>query len=163
MLTRLRQREDLQVAEVRTELDKLFKIVGNVDRVFFVVAAMVVVIGVISVMVSIYNTMSERRREIAILRAIGARRTTVMSAIVGEAAVLSFCGALAGLLLAHGLVAVAGAYIEQHAGFRPDPFRVLPIEIPLVGVVTMVGALAGVVPAWKAYRTDVATNLAPLS
>jgi len=163
LLTRLRQREDLQVAEVRSELSKLFKIVGNVDRVFVVVAAMVVVIGVISVMVSIYNTMNERRREIAILRAIGARRSTVMSAIVGEAAVLSFSGALAGLLLAHGLVAVVGPYIEQQAGFSPDPFRVLPLEIPLVAVVTIVGALAGVIPAWKAYRTDVATNLAPLS
>lgn len=188
LLTRLRQREDLQVAEVREQLDKLFSIVGNVRYVFMLVAAMVVVIGVISVMVSIYNTMNERRREIAIMRAIGARRSTVLSAIVGEATVLAFCGALAGLLLGCGLVAAVSAYVERQAGFRPDPLAVLSAPVPgdladallrisggyvdlsampfapvLVGVVTMTGAIAGMIPAWKAYRTDVATNLAPLS
>jgi len=188
LLARLRQREDLQVAEVREQLEKLFSIIGNVRYVFMLVAAMVVVIGVVSVMVSIYNTMNDRRREIAILRAIGARRVTVMSAVMGEAAVLACFGALAGLLMGCGLVAAASSYMEREAGFRPDPLGVLSAPLPsdlsellsdvtagvvdlgeapfalvLVIVVTMTGGLAGLIPAWKAYRTDVASNLAPLS
>jgi len=160
---RLKFRDDLTVAQVNEELRKLFDLVGGVRVLFLVVSVLVAVIGVVSIMVAIYNTMNERRREIAILRAIGARRVTVMSAIVGEAAALAFCGAVAGLLMAHGLVAASASYVERQAHFRPDGLEILPVELILVGVVTMVGAVAGLLPAWKAYRTDVASNIAPMS
>ncbi|MAG58422.1 MAG: hypothetical protein CMJ83_19210 [Planctomycetes bacterium] len=163
LYARLKGRKDVLVAEVDTELRKLFSLVGDVDKAFLMVSVLVVVIGVLSIMVAIYNTMNERRREIAILRAIGARKTTVMSAIVGEAGILSFFGAITGLLMAHGLVAVSAGYVEQKANFRPDPTHVMVEEIMLLAGVTILGALAGLIPAWKAYRTDVATHLAPLS
>lgn len=163
LYARLKAREDIKVAEVNSELKKLFDLVGGVRVLFVVVSALVAVIGVVSIMVAIYNTMNERRREIAILRSIGARRLTVMGAIVAEAATLAFLGALAGLLMAHGLVALAAGYVEKQAHFRPDSLEIQPIELGMLGVVTMVGALAGLVPAWKAYRTDVASNIAPMS
>ncbi|MEZ4252110.1 MAG: FtsX-like permease family protein [Polyangiales bacterium] len=73
----------------------------------------------LSILVAIY-TMSERRREVAILRAIGARRRTVFGAIVGEATLLTILGALGGLVLGHVLVWAAAGRVEEAAGFHPD-------------------------------------------
>jgi putative ABC transport system permease protein len=155
-------RQDLKVIDVPTELSWLFDQVGRAKQVMMVVASMVVLIGVISILVAIYNTVNERRREIAIMRAIGAKRATVVLTIVGEAAVLALMGAFAGLILGHLSLLIGGSYLDSLAGFRPNPFRFLVHqEAKLILIVAGVGVLAGLVPAIQAYRTDVATNLAP--
>ena len=128
------------------------------------VAYLVMVVAAGSILASIYNTMNERRREFAILRALGARRgTTVFSAIVLEAASITFLGALVGYLVYGGILAAAFVIVRDRTGvvldaFRPDPAMWL---VPLAMIA--LGALAGLVPAFKAYRTDVASNLTPLS
>ncbi|HJK95092.1 MAG TPA: ABC transporter permease [Polyangiaceae bacterium LLY-WYZ-15_(1-7)] len=163
LLGSLNRRPELQVADVSEQLRNLFTIVGSVDVLFLVVAILVVILGILSMLVALYNTMNERRREVAILRALGARRRDVFGAIVGEAALLTALGAAAGLLLGHLLVLAARGYIAEVAGFAPEPFAFLPIEAAVLTLVVLGGALAGLVPAWKAYRTDVAAHLKPLS
>ena len=163
LLSRLNREPDIQVADVHEQIRNLFSIVGSVDVIFLMVSVLVVILGVLSILVAIYNTMNERRREVAILRAIGASRRTVFGAIVGEAAILTARGALLGVILGHMLVAIASSRVEEAAGFRPDALTFLPVEALVVLVVVAGGALAGLVPALKAYRTDVAANLKPLS
>ncbi len=163
LLSSLNRRPELSVADVSEQIRNLFSIVGSVDTVLLLVSILVVVLGVLSILVAIYNTMNERRREVAIMRAIGARRNTVFGAIVGEAAALTSLGAVVGLLLGHLLVYLAGGSVEEAAGFTPNAFRFLPIEIGITMVVVVGGAMAGLVPALKAYRTDVAKHLKPLS
>jgi len=163
LLSKLNRRPDVQVADVNEQIRNLFTIVGSVDVIFLIVSVLVVFIGLLSILVAIYNTMSERRREVAILRAIGARRGTVFGAIVGEATVLTVLGALGGLVLGHLLVWLASGRVEEAAGFRPEASTLLSVELLVLVVVTAAGALAGMVPAWKAYRTDVAESLRPLS
>ena len=99
----------------------------------------------------------------AILRAIGAGRRTVFAVIVGEAVALTSAGAFVGLAMGHGLVVAVSSRVEAVAGFSPKGFVFLPVEWMVLGMVVVLGALAGLVPAWKAYRTDVAQNLRPLS
>lgn len=163
LLSSLNREPELSVADVSEQIRNLFSIVGSVDTIFMIVSVMVVILGVLSILVAIYNTMSERRREVAILRAIGARRMTVFGAIVGEAALLTLIGALAGLILGHLLVLASAGRVEEAAGFVPQAFVFLPIEAMVAAIVVAGGALAGLVPAWKAYRTDVAQNLRPLA
>ena len=163
LLSSLNREPEITVADVNEQLRNLFAIVGHVDTLFMLVSVLVVILGVLSILVAIYNTMSERRREVAILRAIGARRRTVFGAIVGEAALLTLLGALAGVALGHLLVWASGPRVEEAAGFVPDALAFLPVELLVVVGVVAGGAVAGLVPAWKAYRTDVAANLKPLS
>lgn len=163
LLSSLNREPELSVADVSEQIRNLFSIVGSVDTIFMIVSVMVVILGVLSILVAIYNTMSERRREVAILRAIGARRMTVFGAIVGEAALLTLIGALAGLILGHLLVLASAGRVEEAAGFVPEAFVFLPVEAVVAAIVVAGGALAGLVPAWKAYRTDVAQNLRPLA
>ena len=163
LLSSLNRRPDIQIADVQEQVGNLFDIVGSVDILFLLVSLMVVVIGVLSILVAIYNTMNERRREMAILRAIGAGRKTVFAVIVGEAVALTGAGALSGVIMGHGLVVAVASRVESVAGFRPEGFVFLSVEWLVLGMVLVLGALAGLVPAWKAYRTDVAQNLRPLS
>lgn len=159
LLSQLRKRSDVMVADVQTQVRRLFDIVGNLDSVFLLVAVLVVIIGVVSIMVAIYNTMSERQVEIATLRAIGAHRRTVFGLVVGEAAMLSAAGALAGILLGHALTLALRGHLAEVAGLDLEPWRLLPAEGLIVVGVVIAGALAGLIPAWKAYRTDVARSL----
>ncbi len=163
LLSRLNKRTDIQIADVNREVRHLFDIVGNIDIFFLLVSLLVVLVGLISIMVAIYNTMNERRREIAILRALGARQRSVMAIVLGESMLLALVGALMGIAMGHGLVWALASRVEQAAGFRPDALTVWPGEPLLLIVVGAVGALAGLLPAWKAYRTDVRTHLSPTS
>ncbi|MSR74113.1 MAG: ABC transporter permease [Planctomycetes bacterium] len=163
LLPRLMNRSEFGVAEVAAELQTLFHIVGRVDSIYLITAALVTVLGVISIMVAIYNSMAARKREIAILRAVGAHRRTVFGVVVLEAVVITFVGALAGLIGGHVLVLLGAGAVQSAAGFAPQAGVLWLQEGALLLLVTLLGACAGVVPALHAYREDIATGLAPQS
>lgn len=148
------------IARVMAEL---FDRIGWVSRILTMVAYLIVVVAAGSILASIYNTMNERRREFAILRALGARRATVFSAIVLEASTITTLGALLGFLVYGGILAAAFVIVRAQTGVVLDAFKFDPaLWMTPVGMI-LLGALAGLVPAFKAYRTDVASNLTPLS
>jgi putative ABC transport system permease protein len=148
------------VAQVMADL---FDRIGWVSRILAMVAYLVVVVAAGSVLASIYNTMNERRREFAILRALGARRATVFSAIVLEATTITTVGAIAGFLVYGAILGAAFYLVREQTGIVLDAFRFDPaLVLTPLGIAT-IGALAGLVPAFKAYRTDVASNLTPSS
>lgn len=142
---------------------QLFDKLGWMTRVLTLVAYLVVAVAAGSVLASIYNTMNERRREFAILRALGARRSTVFSVIVLESAAIAFLGALLGLVVYAGIFYGAAALIRSQTGVVLDLFALHPaLGWTPLGIVVL-GALTGVLPALKAYRTDVAEHLVPTS
>ncbi len=142
---------------------ELFDRIGWVSRILSMVAYLIVVVAAGSILASIYNTMNERRREFAILRALGARRSTVFSAIVLESSTITLLGALMGYLVYGGILAAAFVIVRAQTGVVLDAFKFDPaLWMTPVGMV-LLGALAGLVPAFKAYRTDVSSNLTPLS
>lgn len=148
---------------IARQMADLFEKFGWFDAVLTLVAWLVALVATGAVLASIYNSMSARRRDLAILRALGARRRTVFAAIVLEAATI----AAGGMLVAYGfyfaIVAIASAVIQAQTGMVLDPFQ--PDSVLLWAPLAMIalGALAGIVPGLKAYRTDVATGLAPES
>ena len=121
----------------------------------------VLVLGVaaLGVMVALYNTMAERRREIAILRALGATRRHVFLSILFESALICALGALCGLALGHGGALLAGPYMEARAGIRFEDAGLIAAEPLILAAIFVLGCAAGVIPALTAYRVDVATSL----
>jgi putative ABC transport system permease protein len=160
LLSQLAKRNTLSVADIDAEVRALLALVGDVDRVFFAIAVLVVMVGVVSVAVAIYNTLAARRREFAILRILGARRRTVFGILIGEAALLSGIGGLIGLAAGHLVVALTAGAVERSAGFRPPALVLLPEEGLAYALVVVAGALGGLLPAVEAYRSDVADHLA---
>jgi putative ABC transport system permease protein len=99
---------------------------------------------------------------LAILRILGARRITIFGMLVGEASLLSALGGALGLGLGHLLVAATAGLVAKNSGVHPSALVVLPEELLAYVLLVTAGAVAGLVPAAKAYRTDAAAQLAPL-
>lgn len=139
----------------------LFGKIGWVNDILTLVAYLVVLVAAGSVLASIYNTMNERKREFAILRALGAERRTVFAAIIAEAASIAAIGTISGYLVYAAIMSGAAAIVREQTGVVLDPFRFQWVLILTPAAMVLLGALAGIIPAVKAYSTDVAVNLAP--
>ena len=141
----------------------LFDKIGWFDRVLTLVSYLVALVAAGSILASIYNSMNERRRELAIMRALGARRTTVFSAIVLESAGIAALGVLGGFIIYAILFSVVAGIVRTQTGVVLEPFKFNAVMLWSPAMFLALGALAGIVPALKAYRTDVAANLTPHS
>jgi putative ABC transport system permease protein len=127
--------------------------------VWLLVALLVTVVAAVSILVSIYNSVSARLREIAILRALGATRARILTIICLEAALIGLIGGIMGLIVGHLLGAIGSMYLERIMGEGINWVAVDGWEVIYLGAVVLIAVMAGLVPALKAYRTPVATNL----
>ncbi len=128
-------------------------------QLLLLVTALVTVVAAVSILVSIYNSVSARRREIAILRSLGATRNKVLALVTLEATIVGVVGAGIGFVLGHALAAGGSEMLRRQLGEGIDWWAVGPLELAyLAGVITL-AFLAGLVPALKAYGTPVAQNL----
>lgn len=132
-------------------------------RVLALVAAVVVLVAAGSVLASIYASMSARRRDIAILRALGAKRGTVFSAVVFEAMMISALGAVCGFAVYFVLMAGVAELIHAQTGIMISIVAWHPVLVWCPAGMIALGALGGVAPAIKAYRVPVALTLSPVS
>lgn len=157
----LRRDPTITVASPRQQITTLFAIVSNIDQVLIAMAAAVMVSSGIAIMLALYNSMDQRRRQIAVLRVLGCSRKRIFSLVLTESALIGAIGAAAGLALSVlGAHAVSGV-MHRRVGLviEPayDPAWVLPV---LVGTI-LLAAAAGLIPALTAYHTPVARNLKP--
>jgi putative ABC transport system permease protein len=144
-----------------SEIYQLFQgIVGNLEWLLLLLAGLVVVVAGIGVMVSIYNSMNDRRREIAIMRSLGASRQTVLAIILLESILLALGGGGAGFLLGHALLGVLSPLIVAHTGVSIGLFQFDGYELILIPGLIALASLVGYLPGLAAYRTDVAKALA---
>ncbi|MFI5336519.1 MAG: ABC transporter permease [Opitutales bacterium] len=141
----------------------LFQKISWFDKVLALVAYLVAFVSATGVLVAIYNSMAARRRDIAILRALGAGRFLLFGAIVIEAAAIGVIGMLAAFAVYAVIVTAVAGVIRAQTGVLLNTFGYNPVMLwaPL-GMIVLC-ALCGLLPAWKAYRTDVAENLSPIS
>ena len=142
---------------------ELFDKIGWFNRVLALVSYLVAIVAAASILAGIYNSMNERRREIAILRTLGARRSTIFVCILLEAASISTLGMLAGFAIYGIIFTVVAGIIRAQTGVVLDPLKFNPVMLWAPAVLIALGAFAGIIPAVKAYRTDIASNLTPHS
>ncbi len=137
----------------------LNNVVGNVRTLLVIMTALILVVSGVGIFVSIYNSMADRRREIAVMRALGAQRGTVFAIIFLESILLCVGGGLFGVLLGHGMVVIAAPILEARSGLLIDPWAFETLELILLPALIAMASLVGIVPGMTAYRTDVAKAL----
>jgi putative ABC transport system permease protein len=142
-------------------LAELWKTLGTIEGGLRLVGAFTVVIGLLGMLVALYSSLEARRREMAVLRAVGARPATIVSLLVLESGLVTLVGCLVGLALVLGGFAVAQGAIEASTGVH-IPFR-WPgaLEWGYVAATLAAGLLIGLLPAWRAYRSSLADGLSP--
>ena len=141
----------------------LFDKIGWMNQILALVSYLVVLVAAGSILASIYNSINERRREFAILRSLGARRKTVFTVIVLEAASIAALGVIIGFIVYGAIFTSASAIVRAQTGIVLDLLQFHPVFVVAPVCVILLGVVAGIVPAFKAYQTDVATNLTPIN
>jgi putative ABC transport system permease protein len=143
----------LPVAEIRQLLD-LF--VRPLELVLLLVTALVVLVSALGILISMVGSSLERSRDVAIMRALGARRGHVLATVLIEAVLLAVGGGLVGWVIGHAIVAAIGPWIAANAGVRAGFFSAAPeAEALLVPFLVLLAIAAALLPALAAYRTDV--------
>jgi putative ABC transport system permease protein len=140
-------------------LAEMWRGVGYAEDALLVVTFFVVAVGLIGMLLSLYTSLEARRREMAILRAVGAGAPRIFTLLVLESGMLGLAGALTGVGLIYVLLVLLKGFIESNFGLY------LPIQPPTrtaylyLGAVITASFLIGVVPAVKAYRNSLADGL----
>jgi len=156
----LSEEPDVQAVAPAEVITALFEgVVGNLQLVLLIFAVLVVIVAGIGLLVSIYNSMSDRRHEIAVMRALGARRGTVMTIVLLESILLSLGGGALGMLLGHAAIGLLSPLILEQTGVIVSAINFQGNELVLIPGLIALASLVGYLPAVIAYRTDVAQSL----
>jgi putative ABC transport system permease protein len=140
-------------------LQELWSLVSTAETALSVISALVVATALLGMMTSILTSLNERRREMAILRSVGARPTTILGLLTAEAALLTILGVALGLLFLYGALFALGPIIDKVYGLA------IAIEGPALkewltlGAIVAAGLAAGLVPAIRAYRLSLADGM----
>jgi putative ABC transport system permease protein len=140
-------------------LAELWQVMGTAERVLLAISAFVIAVGLVSILTSILTSLNERRREMSILRATGARPSHIFTLLVAEAAVLGFVGAVLGAVLIQAIFALAAPILSAQYGVALIGTGPSLVDLYTIGVVTLAAFILGIWPALTALRRSLADGL----
>ena len=159
LMSRLNEGVQAQAVKPIVQIDRMMQtLIGPIRTLLIGLTSLIIAVSGIGISVSIYNSMADRKKEIAIMRALGARRQTVRTVILAESTLRCVVGGLAGFVLAHLLILVTSPVVAGY-GLVIDPWTFAWGELVLLPVLIALASLVGFVPGMTAYRTDVARTL----
>ena len=142
-------------------LGELWSVLGLGENALLAVSALVALVSVVSLMAVVLAGLNERRRELAVLRAVGAAPRHVLGLLTLEGLWVTGAGVLLGVLLAQTGMLLGATGLQSALGIRLQMGGVLPSQLALMGAVLLAGMLASLGPAWRAYRLSLADGLSP--
>lgn len=142
-------------------LDELWSVVGPGEQALLLISALVAVVSLASLVAVVLAGLNERRRELAVLRAVGAGPRHVLWLLAAEGAMVTLAGALLGAAAAALAVLLAGPWLQQRFGITLLPAAPTAAQWGLFAAVVAAGMLASLVPGWRAYRLSLADGLSP--
>ncbi len=140
-------------------LQELWQLVGSAEKALLVISIMVVLAGLTGMLTTILSSLNERRREMAILRSVGARPVHIFSLMIIESLAYAIAGTLLGIAMLYGLLFLIQPIMQSTLGLY------LPISTPgifelyLAASVIGCSLLLGTIPAWRAYKNSLADGL----
>ena len=140
-------------------LQQLWQMIAIAENALIAVSAMVVVTGILGMVTVILAGLNERRREMAILRALGARPLHILGLLVLESGFYGVIGLVLGLVVHWGLMAVAGLWVQPAYGIQLTVGWPEPTLMTALAVFLAISFLVGLVPGWKAYRQSLSDGL----
>lgn len=156
----INQNTEMQAASPAYETARLFAIVGVGVDVLRGFALVLIFSAGLSVFIALYNALLERRYDLAVMRTLGASPGKLMALMLFEGAMLAGLGAVLGLALGHVLTEMLGYALQAAQQVAVTGWTWLPEELWLIVLALGVGVVAALLPAWRAYRTDIAGTLA---
>lgn len=152
------QSTNMQAASPAMESARLFSLIGvGIDTLQWF-AIFIMGIAALSIFISLYNAMKERKYDLAIMRCLGASKSKLFFLVMFEGVLVTFIGACLGLLIGHVALEVIGAYQESSQA-KLTGLIAIPQEVYLIWIGLFIGALASLIPAMQIYKVDIAETL----
>ncbi len=152
-------KEPLSAIMPGVALHELWGMMSVAEQALMAVSGFVVVAGLLGMLSSLLTSLQERRREMAILRAMGARPRHVFSLLISEASLLTFAGILTGVAGLYSILALLQPVIQQSYGIHLTLTALSPYEWMLLGFVQFAGIVIGFIPAFRAYRQSLSDGM----
>jgi putative ABC transport system permease protein len=133
-------------------LQELWDLIGVAEKALLAVSGFVVIVGLSGMLIALMTSLNERRREMAILRSVGARPLHVFSLIVGESALLTFMGVAIGIGLLYGLLIIGQPLILTRFGIFIAISPISLYEFFLILIICLAGIVIGLIPGYRIYR-----------
>jgi putative ABC transport system permease protein len=147
---------DMQAASPAYEMARLFGIIGVGVDVLRGFALVLILSAGLSVFIALYNALSERRYDLAVMRTLGASRGRLLALMLFEGLLLASLGAALGLVLGHAMTEALGYALRATRQGSITGWAWVSAEWWLIALALGVGVAAALLPAWRAYRTDIA-------
>jgi putative ABC transport system permease protein len=149
----------MQAASPSFEMSRLFELLGVGISLLQGLAVVLIFISGLGIFIALYNSLKERKYDLAILRALGASRIQLVVLVFLEGILLTLLGAVLGIGLGHSFLALVVSQSEQTVVSALQPWIFLPQELWIVTYALAVGVVASLIPAWSAYQTSIAKQL----
>ncbi|PLX62137.1 MAG: peptide ABC transporter permease [Vibrio alginolyticus] len=152
-------KEPLSAIMPGVALHELWGMMSVAEQALMAVSGFVVIAGLLGMLSSLLTSLQERRREMAILRAMGARPRHVFSLLISEASLLTAAGIVTGVAGLYAILAIVQPIIQQHYGIHLTLSLLSPYEWMLLGFVQCAGIIIGFIPAFRAYRQSLSDGM----
>lgn len=152
-------KEPLSAIMPGVALHELWGMMSVAEQALMAVSGFVVIAGLLGMLSSLLTSLQERRREMAILRAMGARPRHVFSLLISEASLLTAAGIVTGVAGLYAILAIVQPIIQQHYGIHLTLSLLSPYEWMLIGFVQCAGIVIGFIPAFRAYRQSLSDGM----
>ncbi|MCE0558673.1 FtsX-like permease family protein [Motilimonas sp. E26] len=153
------QQEAIMAVLPGVALQELWSTMNMAENALLVVSGFVVVSGLLGMLTTLLTSLNERRREMAILRSVGARPGHIFSLLISEAGVLALAGALTGVGLLYALILLIRPIAMDMFGIYVRLSALTHYELILLSIVVISGFVIGLIPAWRAYRMSLADGM----
>ena len=149
----------MQAASPSFEMSRLFELLGVGISLLQGLAIVLIGIAGLGIFIALYNSLKERKYDLAILRALGASRLQLVTLIFLEGLMLTFLGAVMGIGLGHSFLGLLVSQSDQNIVAAIQPWIFLKQELWIIAYALGVGVVASLIPAWSAYQTSIAKQL----
>lgn len=140
-------------------LQQLWEITGVAEKALMAVSSFVVIVGMLGMLTALLTSLNERRREMAILRSVGARPAHIFALIIGEAVLVTLAGLVLGIIMLYVLLFLAKPVILSMFGFSLAIGSISAYETVLMAIILTAGFLSGLIPGWRIYRYSLADGM----
>ncbi|MBK9256005.1 MAG: FtsX-like permease family protein [Saprospiraceae bacterium] len=155
----INENTEMQAASPAIEINRLYSMIGVGTDAIQWLAIIIAIVSALSIFISLFKSMRERKYELALIRVMGAGRGTLFALIILEGLILAIIGYIVGIILSHGGMEVMAGFLKSSYRYNFTGTQFLPEELLLLGVSLMLGFIAAIIPAFQAANTDINKTL----
>ena len=156
----INENTNLQAAVPSYEISRLFKLFGFGIETLTYLAYLIIIVSGFSLFINLFNSMNEKKYEMAFIRTLGASRFQLSRMIIFESFILTILGFIIGLLFSRFGVMFTSFLIDKNINYNLNTIEILNQEYWLFGLSILIGLMASIIPALQVYKMNISKILA---